>query len=57
MGISKGTPDTHLSNCVVDVVIVVVPAGVVVVVVIVADVVAGVILSDVTAVIGAKVYV
>ena len=55
----RATPNrffTHLSNCIVDVVGVVAPVGVVVVV-IVADGVVGVILSDVTAVIGPKVHV
>ena len=56
----RGTPNRffhHLSNCIVDVVAVV-PADIVVVVVVnVTYVVAGVILSDVTTVIGAKVHV
>ena len=46
---------THLSKCIVDVVMVVPADGVVVV--IVADAVAGVILPDVTTVIGAKIHV
>ena len=55
----NGTPNrffAHLPNCIVVVVVMVVPADVAVVV-IVPDVIAGVILLDVTTVVGAKVHV